>query len=67
MDVQFHCVIEKGFSWSRKKKSFSHTASLTQYEWNIERELKLTKMTLKLTTNIKIKMENIKIKTINKN
>ncbi len=27
MDVQLHCVINKGFSW-RGKLSFSHTASL---------------------------------------
>ncbi len=38
MDVQFHCMIEMA-SVEETKMSFSHTASTTQYEWNIEREL----------------------------
>ncbi len=41
IDVQFHCVIEKA-SVEEEKNIKIVSASPTQYEWNIERELTVT-------------------------
>ncbi len=38
MDMQFQCVIEKGFSWRGKKEFFPYSVLQMQFEWNIERE-----------------------------
>ncbi len=49
----YNCVIEKGFSW-RGKKVFSHTHIdiLTQYEWNIERDLAPPLKQIKISADI---------------